>query len=201
MAPVSQALSQSAVSDLTPPPPHPHHIQPLRSGNKFRDETQGTQVFCLTEPPSSLASSWNIAEVNKHGVLGKCPSKHVGRRVPQVSALQTKRDSSQPQVKLRSSPSYLHRLEEQTSGPGKPWLNLPTSKRSLAQKKTKTNKKKIKRNPGPRILPLEEVEARSLESSSPELPGFEKRLAASTPPAQRRSKKKKSNRVHRTPLY
>lgn len=67
----------------------------------------------------------------------------------------------------------------------------PTNFQKKFGPKENKNKQKIKRNPGPRILPLEEVEARSLESSFPELPGFEKRLATSTPPAQRRSKKKK----------
>lgn len=40
------------------------------------------------------------------------------------------------------SPNYLNHLEEQTAGPVKPWLNLPTSKRSLAKRKTQHNKTK-----------------------------------------------------------
>lgn len=59
----------SAVSGLTPPPPHitsSHYILATSSGTKQRE-----QVFCLAEPPSSLASSWNIVE---RGVLGSAPA-------------------------------------------------------------------------------------------------------------------------------
>lgn len=53
--------------------PTPHHIQTydLAISSEMRHRAQ---VFCLAEPLSSLASSWNIIELSKQGILRSVPA-------------------------------------------------------------------------------------------------------------------------------
>lgn len=194
LGPCLTSSQLSAVSGLTPPPPHitsSHYVLATSSGTKQRE-----QVFCLAEPPSSLASSWNIVELNKRGVFGSVPANMWEEACPRCLLCK-------PSVTLVTLESWL--LKPFRGADIRPCKTLaePTNfqkkfdQKNKNENKNKTTKKKSEeswtQDPTPQRL-----EAHSLEPSFPELPGSEKRLATSTPPAQRRSK---SNRVHRTPLY
>lgn len=185
----------STASGLTPPPPHitsSHYVLATSSGTKQRE-----QVFCLAEPQSSLASSWNIVELNKRGVLGSVPANTWKEACPRC--LLCKPSVTLVTLGQVTLESWL--LEPFRRADIRPCKTLaePTNFQKKFDQKNKKQKQKQKseeswtQDPTPQRL-----EAHSLEPSFPELPGSEKRLATSTPPAQRKSK---SNRVHRTPLY
>lgn len=153
------------------------------------------QIFCLAVPLSSLASSWNIVELSKQGVLRSVPATMRDEGCPRCLLCKASLAVVTPGQDVLES--RLLKPSRRTDVRSCRTLAEPTNfQKKFSQKKNKTTNQ---RNPGPRILPLRGLEARSLEPSLSELPGFGQRLATSVPPAQRI--RSRNSRVHRTPLY